>query len=119
MNTRTPTGSVKDYYERLGGLETRMDTVERTLEGHGAKLDQVLSAVSSHQPFEPLRIMQFIAFSVAILASVGTVITYVASSTNASRIAIIEFQTQEIWRAGHWTVDSRNVTTRVKNAAAQ
>ena len=113
MNQRRHENSA-DYYERLGGLESRMDTVEGTLRSHGGKLDKVLEAVSSHPKFDPLRILQVIVFIVGLAAAGGTAITYVSSTTNAGRIAVLEFQTQEMWKAGKW-----NVTIAVKGNAAQ
>lgn len=117
MNARR--NSSAKYFERLGGLETRMDTVEDTLRGHGTKLDQVLAAVSSHTKFDPLRILQVIVFIVGLAAAGGTAITYVSSTTNAGRIAVLEFQTKEMWSAGRWTLNSQNVTRALKQDAAQ
>lgn len=72
------------------------------LSDHGGKLDKIIQAVSGATKFDPLKIMQFIVFALAIASVGGTVIVYVASSTNASRIAVLEFQTREVWGAGQW-----------------
>ena len=102
----------RDYYsERLGGLENRVETVERTLEAHGSKLEQIFQAVSTRRDFEPLKVLQFIALAIGIAAVAGTAITYVSTSTYSGRLAEIEFKTNEMWRSGRWVV---NVTTVTK-----
>lgn len=116
MNAKTY--SSEDHYVRLGGLETRMQHLEDTVSGFSKKLDAITTAVSginANPKFDPLRILQFIALAVAIATAGGTVITYVATSTNSARIAVIEFKSDNIWSAGRWNIDGRNVTRAIKS----
>lgn len=95
--------AVDNYYERLGGLENRMDTVEKTLEGHGTKLDAVLAAVSGHRPFDPLYVLKFIALAVAIVSACGGAIIYIASTINAPQLAVLQYRMGVVQSAGRWT----------------
>ena len=108
----TRTAVAANHYEELGALRTRMDTVESTLEAHGSKLDTILSRISNNRPFDPLGVLKFIALSIAVVGSLATAITYVATSTYSGEIAVLRFKTDEIWKSGHW---QSNVLTVQKN----
>lgn len=108
MNTRARSRDT-EYFERLGGLETRMDHVENTLSAHGSKLDAVLNAVSGHTKFDPIRILTFISLAVLIFGGVAGGIIYISTAVNQAsalktveRLGVLEFQTQKIWQSGRW-----------------
>lgn len=88
-----------------------MDGFEKTLENTNVKLDKIFTTLQGKTGFEPLRVLQFITFAVVICGAIGTTITYMASNASAGRIAVIEFQTNEMWKSGHY---SPNITTITK-----
>jgi hypothetical protein len=93
-------------------LETRMKGVEGTLGEHSRTLKEIYNAVSRTRNFEPLTVLQFIAYAVAIFATTAAGITYVATATSESRIAVLEFKAEQVWRAGGWTPQRSNVMAK-------
>lgn len=102
---RSQRGNVeRNYYERIGRIESRMDHVEGTLSAVLSELKDIGTSLRTKpREFDPLGVMKFVALAIEIVASAGAAITYVATSTNAGRLSVIEFQTNQMWKTGHWT----------------
>lgn len=100
------------YYERLGGLESRMGMFEGVLRDLVTKVDTIATSVSQKAPFEPIKVLSFVVLLATLLSLSSACIIYIANATNSARIAVVEFQVQEVWKAGHW---SPGVTTVAKS----
>lgn len=112
MTTRKPTeleDRVRHTEQQVGSLFGEVQRHGEILSDHSGKLDRIFQAVSSKGHFDPLRILNFIALCIVIVATLAGGITYMASSTNqaaissnAERLSIVEFQAREIWNTGRW-----------------
>ncbi|MEJ2117804.1 MAG: hypothetical protein P8Y36_07840 [Alphaproteobacteria bacterium] len=98
-------------------LETRMKGVERTLGEHSTTLKEIFNAVNRTRNFEPMVVLQFIAYAVAIVATLTGGITYIATASNESRIAVLEFKAEQVWRAGKWEPQRSNTMTKTSLGA--
>lgn len=111
---KTSVSSTRD--ERLIGLENRMGTFEHTLDTFGSelrglssKINDVLTLASSKQSFEPMNVLKFIALLTALLGGITGAITFLSSTVNDSRLAVIEFQTQQLWARNAGACERANI----------
>lgn len=106
------------YYERLGGLESRMDTLEGSVRDLNSKVDRIITAVSGKRSFEPVQVLTFISLLAGIMAFSGAGIVYISNATQSGRIAVVEFQAKEMWGSGRWT-PNLSIAAKRNDATAQ
>lgn len=85
-----------ELYARMGKVEGEVESIKKTQGAHGEKLDNILSALSGHQPFIFRDVLATIKDVFVICGLIVAGIVYVAGNFTSAERAVSAYRIKQL-----------------------